>query len=137
MIRRPPRSTRTDTLFPYTTLFRSVARPVFYQGEQIGERRHYDERLAMWLLRYRDPVRYGAWRDDMIARRHPDGAALAFSRALNRLEDDEFENEAGLMPRKHAPLDFFRTISPEERQAEIDEALARRDRKSTRLNSSH
>src|SRR3546814_9580256 len=26
MIRRPPRSTRTDTLFPYTTLFRSVAR---------------------------------------------------------------------------------------------------------------
>src|SRR3546814_1582841 len=26
MIRRPPRSTRTDTLFPYTTLFRSVQR---------------------------------------------------------------------------------------------------------------
>src|SRR3546814_3365814 len=25
MIRRPPRSTRTDTLFPYTTLFRSLA----------------------------------------------------------------------------------------------------------------
>src|SRR3546814_20662892 len=30
MIRRPPRSTRTDTLFPYTTLFRSVA-----FGEQV------------------------------------------------------------------------------------------------------
>src|SRR3546814_2589672 len=28
MIRRPPRSTRTDTLFPYTTLFRSFQRPV-------------------------------------------------------------------------------------------------------------
>src|SRR3546814_11948874 len=27
MIRRPPRSTRTDTLFPYTTLFRSASRP--------------------------------------------------------------------------------------------------------------
>src|SRR3546814_11823249 len=27
MIRRPPRSTRTDTLFPYTTLFRSAGRP--------------------------------------------------------------------------------------------------------------
>src|SRR3546814_17617385 len=27
MIRRPPRSTRTDTLFPYTTLFRSDTRP--------------------------------------------------------------------------------------------------------------
>src|SRR3546814_10264806 len=28
MIRRPPRSTRTDTLFPYTTLFRSHRGPV-------------------------------------------------------------------------------------------------------------
>src|SRR3546814_9013888 len=28
MIRRPPRSTRTDTLFPYTTLFRSRRRAV-------------------------------------------------------------------------------------------------------------
>src|SRR3546814_3153120 len=28
MIRRPPRSTRTDTLFPYTTLFRSRLRPI-------------------------------------------------------------------------------------------------------------
>src|SRR3546814_9339360 len=28
MIRRPPRSTRTDTLFPYTTLFRSADAPV-------------------------------------------------------------------------------------------------------------
>src|SRR3546814_13375869 len=27
MIRRPPRSTRTDTLFPYTTLFRSLRCP--------------------------------------------------------------------------------------------------------------
>src|SRR3546814_1862410 len=31
MIRRPPRSTRTDTLFPYTTLFRSKA---FLQAER-------------------------------------------------------------------------------------------------------
>src|SRR3546814_12925478 len=31
MIRRPPRSTRTDTLFPYTTLFRSiVAMPLLW-----------------------------------------------------------------------------------------------------------
>src|SRR3546814_17578974 len=29
MIRRPPRSTRTDTLFPYTTLFRSYSSAVF------------------------------------------------------------------------------------------------------------
>src|SRR3546814_7530429 len=29
MIRRPPRSTRTDTLFPYTTLFRSADHAIF------------------------------------------------------------------------------------------------------------
>src|SRR3546814_19359216 len=35
MIRRPPRSTRTDTLFPYATLFRSPEddRPVFWRGK--------------------------------------------------------------------------------------------------------
>src|SRR3546814_13744911 len=37
MIRRPPRSTRTDTLFPYTTLFRSpVPRP---KGKGLRSRR--------------------------------------------------------------------------------------------------
>src|SRR3546814_6952563 len=40
MLRRPPRSTRTDTLFPYTTLFRS--------------------RSAAQNLRYPDSVRVGA-----------------------------------------------------------------------------
>src|SRR3546814_5431940 len=35
MIRRPPRSTRTDTLFPYTTLFRSLLRRVGLPEEQI------------------------------------------------------------------------------------------------------
>src|SRR3546814_6377136 len=43
MIRRPPRSTRTDTRFPYTTLFRSagdderIALPL--SAQQIGDRR--------------------------------------------------------------------------------------------------
>src|SRR3546814_8257096 len=32
MIRRPPRSTRTDTLFPYTTLVRSTKRPSLEKG---------------------------------------------------------------------------------------------------------
>src|SRR3546814_2688356 len=35
MIRRPPRSTRTDTLFPYTTLFRSIAIGI---ADQLAER---------------------------------------------------------------------------------------------------
>src|SRR3546814_4368111 len=33
MIRRPPRSTRTDTLFPYTTLFRSASGDIRGAGE--------------------------------------------------------------------------------------------------------
>src|SRR3546814_20294633 len=37
MIRRPPRSTRTDTLFPYTTLFRSKP-----------ENLSYASRLGLW-----------------------------------------------------------------------------------------
>src|SRR3546814_963250 len=46
MIRRPPRSTRTDTLFPYTTLFRSRggALDVFgYTTERRMERRLIDD----------------------------------------------------------------------------------------------
>src|SRR3546814_7565977 len=37
MIRRPPRSTRTDTLFPYTTLFRSTA-----DGKRVIADRKYE-----------------------------------------------------------------------------------------------
>src|SRR3546814_11232980 len=57
MIRRPPRSTRTDTLFPYTTLFRSAAlrsarrdrlrrllRRVLRRGGQAA--RHHERHLA-------------------------------------------------------------------------------------------
>src|SRR3546814_1380262 len=37
MIRRPPRSTRTDTLFPYTTLFRSDCCAVVAYGALLGD----------------------------------------------------------------------------------------------------
>src|SRR3546814_2577561 len=43
MIRRPPRSTRTDTLFPYTTLFRSLQR----QGRGTHQHRTIEERPAL------------------------------------------------------------------------------------------
>src|SRR3546814_8714575 len=36
MIRRPPRSTLTDTLFPYTTLFRSVNAPIIARERGIA-----------------------------------------------------------------------------------------------------
>src|SRR3546814_6898149 len=37
-IRRPPRSTRTDTLFPYTTLFRSVVLELARQAQHVVAR---------------------------------------------------------------------------------------------------
>src|SRR3546814_8362059 len=48
MIRRPPRSTRTDTLFPYTTLFRSRFRAARRPGiaARPGWRRRRPDRLA-------------------------------------------------------------------------------------------
>src|SRR3546814_9747440 len=49
MIRRPPRSTRTDTLFPYTTLFRSGTGPRY---SKIGGRVVYRvEDLQIWVDR--------------------------------------------------------------------------------------
>src|SRR3546814_19639701 len=39
MIRRPPRSTRTDTLFPYTTLFRSFGARVQRQADAVEGKR--------------------------------------------------------------------------------------------------
>src|SRR3546814_3466420 len=46
MIRRPPRSTRTDTLFPYTTLFRS---PFYVLGE-VKSPGEYQYRAGMSVL---------------------------------------------------------------------------------------
>src|SRR3546814_18346492 len=54
MIRRPPRSTRTDTLFPYTTLFRSHPQAVVAWGwQQHG-----------WTLIYTDAAAYPLWRSE-------------------------------------------------------------------------
>src|SRR3546814_15005480 len=46
MLRRPPRSTRTDTFFPYTTLFRSSARPRGPRRRRGAARRRAAHRLA-------------------------------------------------------------------------------------------
>src|SRR3546814_14790649 len=98
MIRRPPRSTRTDTLFPYTTLFRSVPDAVAVLrlvDEQAFEVRILDHEAARQRLVGVD-VRWD--RLDACA-----GAAA----------DDA------------------------DRRGRRDPHLARKDRKSTRLNSSH
>src|SRR3546814_11896023 len=46
MIRRPPRSTRTDTLFPYTTLFRSIKSSEFAQKWKDNPSRYVVENMA-------------------------------------------------------------------------------------------
>src|SRR3546814_4788379 len=55
MIRRPPRSTRTDTLFPYTTLFRSCF--AWSAGRWHGPGR--DNRHRAWLGTVQNPCRHG------------------------------------------------------------------------------
>src|SRR3546814_9201158 len=52
MIRRPPRSTRTDTLFPYTTLFRSEAEV----GREGHRRADGDHRHLLDATRHDDVV---------------------------------------------------------------------------------
>src|SRR3546814_19270516 len=70
MIRRPPRSTRTDTLFPYTTLFRSEKLiAVFKAANTFGEvaKEYIDKQVAQgqadtttqkanWLLEQLEPI---------------------------------------------------------------------------------
>src|SRR3546814_20836106 len=55
MIRRPPRSTRTDTLVPYTTLFRSEAQ-IARQVRQVGDLRVHHKRSCHLDAREVDPV---------------------------------------------------------------------------------
>src|SRR3546814_10596035 len=56
MIRRPPRSTRTDTLFPYTTLFRSTVLPatdLFLMG------RGHDHNIPRGVTHAHTPLQHG------------------------------------------------------------------------------
>src|SRR3546814_3689247 len=64
MIRRPPRSTRTDTLFPYTTLFRSPSIIRRYSGGRLHRSPHQGGRereiksFHRFLPRHRDLCTY-------------------------------------------------------------------------------
>src|SRR3546814_11286015 len=72
MIRRPPRSTRTDTLFPYTTLFRSGVGRDFDVAVEIARRRGQaalDRQLTDHVDRVQDQV-------EMLIRREPDAQRL-------------------------------------------------------------
>src|SRR3546814_6592698 len=108
MIRRPPRSTRTDTLFPYTTLFRSllsagVPAGVALKGSDLLEDRFLRARRHFWPLTHRE-----------MGMLDYNGPAYRFEKTPSCLS-------------KAAPCLGEHT----------DEVLQDVDRKSTRLNSSH
>src|SRR3546814_2548720 len=85
MIRRPPRSTPTDTLLPYTTLFRT--------DEDEGKEASFDERHAQGC-RFRDHAAYVNKRYRQIVHAlhapptdDPDRAARYFGHLLHGLQD--------------------------------------------------
>src|SRR3546814_18560858 len=84
MIRRPPRSTRTDTLFPYTTLFRSV---VAHRGDRTIRCRQVD------------PARS----TDRQQPRHPRTGDLAGDRPLHPLRAAPLPDRTGAAVRHPAP----------------------------------
>src|SRR3546814_11087242 len=122
MLRQPPRSTRTDTLFPYTTLFRSID-PVWDRRLSSGDRG-----IAQLIRRCQPVVGHAILLPfaeaysvvaDLLARSKPGDAV-----------DEKPLLDAALTEGKQAYL--LRRISSE---AAIGKLLL--DRKSTRLNSSH
>src|SRR3546814_18379253 len=92
MIRRPPGFTRTDTRFPYTTLFRSefvyefTARPFgchLYHCHSVPPKRHIHKGM------------YGAFIVDPDPQRHPEAEAAARSRLLGTPENRSEERRVG------------------------------------------
>src|SRR3546814_6084476 len=132
MLRRPPRSTRTDTLFPYTTLFRSVLDTEHADGALAADDRHPRETVEQFLARFgaigKIGVRGGfveVERLDLIGDHADQPFAEAETGDVHRLL---------LQPARR--IKFERAVAQQIDRADLAiEAFA--DRKRTRLNSSH
>lgn len=72
-----------------------VARPIFYKGEQVGEWRHFDERLTTFMLRARRPERYGKWIDRMLAPEYENNEFDPAIRLDGGLEKISWQNDEG------------------------------------------
>jgi hypothetical protein len=70
--------------------------PHYYKGELVGEHRRFDERLTMFILRYRKPYRYGKHLDRRADPPHPEQSALGLADMLAWVEADAHRDEAGV-----------------------------------------
>jgi hypothetical protein len=89
----------------FSRALHGVTRPVFYKSEQIGDRRYHDERLAMFLPRYRDPYRYRAWNDrERFVAASSDEPFTRLTLAMNHLAEDTSHDELGIpRPLRRSP----------------------------------
>jgi hypothetical protein len=89
----------------FSRALHGVAIPHYYKGELVGEHRRWDERLTMFILRYRDPLSYGKHLDRADYRGHPESKAIALGNALDLVRKDAIREAHGL------PRTFVRDIS--------------------------
>src|SRR3546814_1564668 len=137
MIRRPPRSTRTDTLFPYTTLFRSALSPDDVAAVARVER--YLNDIQTLQGRFVQVSSNGAYAEgDIYLDRpghlrfdyDPPSPVLIIANGLSLLYYDEELKEATFLPLWETPLWFL--IREEVRFDEnVDIVAIEEDRKST------
>lgn len=78
-----------------------VAVPIFYKGEQVGERREYPEHLAIFLMRAHDPHRFGVL--PAAAPRHFDAAGQNLAQALDYMEQQAKGSPPAEPPRLTGP----------------------------------
>lgn len=102
--------------------------PIFYKGEQVGERRVFNEGLTKFMLRYRRPEQYGAWLDDVSTReRHPDGPAIRLTEAVRRLAEDGTADQAGRPRPTRRPMKVALLADDPEEMAAAEQAAEERD----------
>lgn len=80
----------------FSRALNGVEIPHYYKGELVGTHRRHDDRLAMFILRYRKPYRYGRHLDREPNARHPEASALGLADALAWVETDADRDAAGL-----------------------------------------